>query len=132
MADFRLGSNGRTFTVEESEIKDRMKELGVDRETAVRCYFEDMEMIDPSKKTTITEVVAPKGKRRYVKSDKPRKQTVREHKVDEEKKQILQKLMSVVDSDITNVKNEAEFSFNIGANSYTVKLIKHRPPKVGS
>jgi len=30
---------------------------------------------------------------------------------------------------IDSVKNEAEFSFRHGENSYTVKLVKHRPPK---
>ena len=30
---------------------------------------------------------------------------------------------------VTNIKNEAEFSFNFGDNAYTVKLIKHRPSK---
>ena len=30
---------------------------------------------------------------------------------------------------ITGVKNEAEFAFSMGEDNYTVKLIKHRPPK---
>ena len=31
--------------------------------------------------------------------------------------------------DITEVKPETEFSFNYSGDEYTVKLIKHRPPK---
>lgn len=126
MADFKL--KGRVFTVEESDIKDIMKSEEMDRDMAVRCYFEDMGMIDAGEKVTITEVASTPQKRRYVKSDKPRKKAERVRKVDEEKKVILDKLMSVIDVEKT-VKNEAEFSFNLNGTDYTVKLIKHRPPK---
>lgn len=126
MADFKL--KGRVFTVEESDIKDIMKSEEMNRDMAVRCYFEDMGMIDAGEKVTITEVASTPQKRRYVKSDKPRKKAERVRKVDEEKKVILDKLMSVIDVEKT-VKNEAEFSFNLNGTDYTVKLIKHRPPK---
>ena len=126
MADFKL--KGRVFTVEESDIKDIMKSEEMNRDMAVRCYFEDMGMIDAGEKVTITEVASTPQKRRYVKSDKPRKKAERVRKVDEEKKVILDKLMSVIDAEKT-VKNEAEFSFNLNGTDYTVKLIKHRPPK---
>ena len=126
MADFKL--KGRVFTVEESDIKDIMKSEEMNRDMAVRCYFEDMGMIDAGEKVTITEVASTPQKRRYVKSDKPRKKAERVRKVDEEKKVILDKLMSVIDVEKT-VKNEAEFSFNLNGTDYTVKLIKHRLPK---
>lgn len=126
MADFKV--NGRVFTVEESDIKDIMKTEEMDRDTAVRCYFEDMGVIDAGQKVNITEVASTPQKRRYVKSDKPRKKAERVRKVDEEKKVILEKLMSVIDADKV-VKNEAEFSFSIGGTDYTVKLVKHRPKK---
>lgn len=126
MADFKI--NGNVFTVEESDIKDIMKSEDMDRPTAVRCYFEDLSIIDPGQKVTIEEIKAPKQKRRYEKSDKPRKKTERVRKVDEEKKIILEKLMSVIDTEKV-VKNEAEFSFSLDGNDYTVKLIKHRKPK---
>ena len=45
-------------------------------------------------------------------------------KVDEEKKALLEKLMEGFEVD--SVKNEAEFSFHVGENNYTVKLVKHR------
>lgn len=126
MADFKL--KGKVFTVDESDIKDIMETEKMDRETAVRCYFEDMGLIDAGEKTTITEVASAPQKRRYVKSDKPRKKAERVRKVDEEKKVILEKLMSVIDVEKT-VKNEAEFSFNLNGTDYTVKLVKHRPKK---
>ena len=128
MADFKL--KGKVFTVDESDIKNIMETEKMDRETAVRCYFEDMGLIDAGEKATITEVASTPQKRRYVKSDKPRKKAERVRKVDEEKKVILEKLMSVIDVEKT-VKNEAEFSFNLNGTDYTVKLVKHRPKKSG-
>lgn len=126
MADFKL--KGKVFTVDESDIKDIMETEKMDRETAVRCYFEDMGLIDAGEKATITEIASTPQKRRYVKSDKPRKKVERVRKVDEEKKVILNKLMSVIDAEKI-VKNEAEFSFNLNGTDYTVKLVKHRPKK---
>ena len=126
MADFKL--KGKVFTVDESDIKDIMETEKMDRETAVRCYFEDMGLIDAGEKATITEVASAPQKRRYVKSDKPRKKAERVRKVDEEKKVILNKLMSVIDAEKI-VKNEAEFSFKLNGTDYTVKLVKHRPKK---
>lgn len=126
MADFKI--NGRIFTVEEADIKSGMKEFNLSRENAVRMYFEDMGLIDGGSKVAITEIETVKQKRRYEKSNKPRKKAERVRKVDEEKKVILEKLMSVIDTEKT-VKNEAEFSFSIGETDYTVKLIKHRKPK---
>ena len=126
MADFKL--KGKVFTVDESDIKDIMETEEMDRETAVRCYFEDMGLVDAGEKVTITEIASTPQKRRYVKSDKPRKKAERVRKVDEEKKVILEKLMSVIDVEKT-VKNEAEFSFNLNGTDYTVKLVKHRPKK---
>ena len=126
MADFKL--KGKVFTVDESDIKDIMETEKMDRETAVRCYFEDMGLIDAGEKATITEIASTPQKRRYEKSDKPRKKAERVRKVDEEKKVILEKLMSVIDVEKT-VKNEAEFSFNLNGTDYTVKLVKHRPKK---
>ena len=126
MADFKL--KGKVFTVDESDFKDIMETEKMDRETAVRCYFEDMGLIDAGEKATITEIASTPQKRRYVKSDKPRKKAERVRKVDEEKKVILEKLMSVIDVEKI-VKNEAEFSFNLNGTDYTVKLVKHRPKK---
>lgn len=130
MADFKI--NGRIFTVDEADIKDNMKEFNLSREDAVRMYFEDMELVEAGNKTTITEIEAPKQKRTYTKSDKPRKKAVRERKVDEEKGTIIAELRSTLESNnatITSVKNEAELSFELNGNQYTIKLIKHRPKK---
>ena len=69
--------------------------------------------------------------KRYEKSTKERKKVVKERKVDEEKARILEHLMEAiaVETKIDSVKNEAEFSCTYLNNAYTVKLVKHRPPK---
>lgn len=125
--------NGRIFTVDEADIKDNMKEFDLDRDTAVRMYFEDMEIIDPKDHATITPIKSDeKPKRHYVKSDKPRKKSTRERKVDEEKKFFIDKVVEMLaTTEVQNVtvKNEAEVSFADGEVQYTLKLVKHRPPK---
>lgn len=127
MGDFKIG--GTVFTVDESEIKDIMKTEDMDRNTAVRCYFEDMGIIETGKKTTITEIEQTAKKRHYVKSGNPRKKADRIRKVDKEKKNILEKLASVIDAEDKTIKTETEFSFSMNGNEYTVKLIKHRKKK---
>lgn len=127
MADFKV--NGRVFTVDEADIKDIMKENDMDRDMAVRCYFQDyIGVVKNAITADITEIKTEKAKRRYVKSDKPRKQTERVRKVDEVKKNILTKMAGTLDVSYT-MKNEAEFSFTLDGVDYTVKLVKHRPPK---
>ena len=74
-----------------------------------------------------------KETRRYEKSDTPRKKTTRERKVDEEKKNLFDYfrvlIESLADTDLISVKTESEIHFLHKENSYTLKLIKHRPPK---
>lgn len=65
MGDFKIG--GTVFTIDESEIKDFMKTEDMDRNIAVRCYFEDAGIIETGKKTTITEIEQTAQKRHYVK-----------------------------------------------------------------
>ena len=72
-----------------------------------------------------------KAVKRYEQADKPRKKTVKERKVDEEKKHLINILVTSLNGEVSNisVKNEAEISFICNENSYTIKLVKHRPPK---
>ncbi len=69
---------------------------------------------------------------RYEKSDKPRKATTKERKVDENKKLLLnccRVLLEGMKAEIVNVKTETEISFLYEGESFTFKLVKHRPPK---
>ena len=69
---------------------------------------------------------------RYEKSDKPRKATTKERKVDENKKLLLnccRVLLEGMKAEIVNVKTETEINFNFDDSEYSLKLIKHRPKK---
>lgn len=72
------------------------------------------------------------GIKRYEKSDKPRKKSIRERKIDETKKRILSAIKVLIDgmgADITNVKTETEITFNFNDEEYSIKIIKHRKKK---
>jgi len=72
------------------------------------------------------------GIKRYEKSDKPRKKSIKERKVDETKKKILLAIKVLVEgmgADVTNVKTETEITFNFNDEKYSIKLIKHRKKK---
>lgn len=69
--------------------------------------------------------------RRYEKSDKPRT-TIRERKVDANKKAILDKIYICLEEAgiaIDNVQNETTISFHYKKDSYSLKLVKHRKKK---
>ena len=115
----------------EQEIKKLMDTLKIDRVEAEELWKFDNDMTEDE---TVNELTAKAKKniKRYEKSDKPRKKSTRERKVDEEKKRLLldtKVLIEGLGGQVTAVKNEAEFSFLFNDSSYTFKLIKHRPPK---
>ena len=87
---------------------------------------------EEAKEMAEMELKANKDCKTYAQSTTERKKVVREHKVDEAKKSLITAIAEcLADTDVSDitVKNEAEISFKRGTDSYTVKLIKHRPPK---
>lgn len=70
--------------------------------------------------------------RHYEKSDKPRKTTKKERKVDETKKRLLANcriLLEGLGAEIVSVKTETEINFYFDDSEYSLKLIRHRPKK---
>lgn len=121
--------NGKILTIPDTDIVNFMNNLKISKEEAIQLWLDDN---DYTVNETVEELTAKaKGMRHYEKSDRERKKTTRERKVDEEKRDLLNLLMDAIRSQTTvdSVKNEAEFSFKFGENDYSVKLIKHRPPK---
>lgn len=121
---------GKIYEVDEVIVKEYEKDFALYHDDAVRMYFEEMGIAKPGDE--IVEVVTAKPKRKYTKSDKPRKKSTRERKVDEEKAEILNLLIKGYTEKyprMVQVKNEVEFSFRHNGNDYTVKLVKHRPLK---
>ena len=77
--------------------------------------------------------IADKQRRHYETSDKPRKPTKKERKIDSAKLYLINTLLFALNNDeeitVTNVKTETEITLEFGDIKYSLKLIKHRPEK---
>lgn len=113
----------------EQEIQKNMLDLGITRAEAEELYLYDHEEIENAEADALTEKA--KQIKRYEQSMTPRKKSEKVRKVNEQKKLLLEMLINgIKDSvSITDVHNEADFSFDYGAFNYTVKLVEHRPKK---
>lgn len=121
---------GKNINIPDDEIEKSMKVLDISKEEAIDLWLCDNDYEEDEEAEALT--VKAKAVKRYEKADKPRKVTAKERKVDEEKKRLLDLCRIPIEGAggiVTNVKNEAEFSFTFDNNCYTVKLVKHRPPK---
>ena len=122
--------NGKCLNIPDKDIENLMNCLEISKEEAIQTWLDDNDY-------TINETVeelsekAKENIKRYEKSDKKRKPSTKERKIDPDKKYLLNLLIEAVNQQncIDNVKNEAEFSFTFNENAYTVKLVKHRSPK---
>lgn len=122
--------NGKTVNIPDAELAENMEALGISKQEAIDMWLFDNDFEDNEEVEEMT--VKAKAVKRYEKGDKPRKAVKKERKVDEEKKTLLDLCRIPIEGAggiVTNIKNEAEFSFTFGNNSYTIKLVKHRPPK---
>ena len=121
--------NGKEINIPDAEIQHNMKALGISEEEAVSMWLDDNDYTE----NEVVEELTKKAKsvKRYEQADKPRKKVAKERKVDEEKKHLINILVTSLNGEVSNisVKNEAEISFICNENSYTIKLVKHRPPK---
>lgn len=111
------------------EIRKNQRELDLSEEDAVRMFFEDWEYIPAGSKVKIERVKDIQTKKEYAKSDKPRKTSTKERKVDETKKRFLDGFRIYLEGcgcEIVNLKTETELTFNFEDEQYTVKLTKHR------
>jgi hypothetical protein len=123
-------SNGKTVKIPDTDIDKEVKHLEISKDEAIQMWLEDNDYLENEIVVELTKKA--KANRRYEKSDAPRKKTVKERKVDHEKGGLLTAIKTAVETFggvVSSVKNEAEFSFTFNGNSYTVKLVKHRPPK---
>lgn len=114
----------------EEEIKRYMEKLEISREEAEQLWKDDHDDVVTPEMAEM-ERKAKKIKR-YEKSDTPRKKAERTRKVDAEKYFLLNLLYNSLEADelvLGEKKNEAEFNFTYHGQDFTVKLIKHRPPK---
>lgn len=122
--------NGKDINIPDGDIKKLKISLDLTTEEAIETWLDDNNYTNNEEAEEMTKKA--KANRRYEKSDAPRKKTVKERKVDHEKGGLLTAIKTAVETFggvVSSVKNEAEFSFTFNGNSYTVKLVKHRPPK---
>ena len=111
------------------EVRKNQREFDLSEEDAVRMFFEDWEYIPAGSKVKIERVKDIQTKKEYAKSDKPRKTSTKERKVDETKKRFLNGFRIYLEGcgcEIVNLKTESELTFNFEDEQYTVKLTKHR------
>lgn len=123
--------NGKMLNIPDKEIENNMKSLEISKEEAIQMWLDDN---DYTVNETVEELSekAKKNIKRYEQSEQKRKSTSKERKIDEEKKHFLSSIRVLIEGmggNVTNIKNEAELSYNFGGNAYTIKLIKHRAPK---
>ena len=121
--------NGKEINIPDTEIQHNMKALGISEKEAIDMWLDDNDYTE----NEVVEELTKKAKsvKRYEQAEKPRKKVTKERKVDEEKKNLINILVTALSNEVSNisVKNEAEISFICNENSYTIKLVKHRPPK---
>ena len=93
---------------------------------------------EEAKEMAEMELKAKTNFKRYEKADKPKKKVEKVRKVDEDKKYILKNIKVLIEGMLLNseetdtsvsMKTETELGFHFHGNDYTIKLVKHRPPK---
>lgn len=119
----------------ESEIQKQMKLLNISYEDAKELAEYDYK-IDRGVEDEQTLATKPTKEQKamlrkviHASSDKTRKTSAKERKVDEEKKQILITVADVLQEFSPKINKETEINFVIGENSFTLKLTRHRNPK---
>lgn len=126
----KFNFNGKNINIPDKDIEKLKISLDLSTTEAIEVWLDDHDYTANEEAEAMTKKA--KANRRYEKSDAPRKKVVRERKVDAEKGGLLTAIKTAVEAfggAVSIVKNEAEFSFTFNGNSYTVKLVKHRPPK---
>ena len=120
----------------EKQIEKMMKSLDLTREEAIEMLMED-EAVDKMSMKEVTNDLTDEQKKAVkavtkATSDKPKAKVKRERKVDLDKLEILQvcddALCDLVDN-VCERKTETELNFEYNGCQYTLRLIKHRPPK---
>ncbi len=118
--------------MDEKRIEQLMKSLGCTREEAIEIIKDD-EAIDAGEKLfELTDEQKKAAKQMTTTGTKKRTAVKRERKVDEDKAIVMDILTdALVDNEIliTKQKTEAEMDFTFRGGEYTLKIIKHRPPK---
>lgn len=119
------------FDVDDALIDKYVESLECSITEACDLILEESGKIKPSEETE-KAVNSIKSERRYEKSDRKRKPSTRERKVDETKGYLLKAVAELLENEgaeVKAIKTETEIAFTYKGGEYTFKLTKHRPPK---
>ena len=103
----------------------------MDREKLIKSIMKDLDCSREEAEEVADMEIKAKGIKRYEKAEEQKPRKPRERKVDETKKELIEYLEKALGMivNVDNVKNESEISFTFKKELFTLKLIKHRPPK---
>lgn len=104
----------------------------MDKEKLIKEIMKDLECTREEAEEVAEMEIKAKGIKRYEKAEEQKPRKPRERKVDEDKKELIMYLeeeLHLFGASIKSVKNESEIAFSYKGEEYSVKLIKHRPPK---
>lgn len=103
----------------------------MDKEKLIKSIMKDLECTRKEAEEVAEMEIKAKGIKRYEKAEETKPRKPRERKVDETKKELIEYLEKALGMivNVDNVKNESEISFTFKNELFTLKLIKHRPPK---
>lgn len=124
------------FEVDDRKIDEYVEKLEISIVEACDLILEESGKVEESAETKAEikakETADRQNKRRYEKSDKPRKTTEKVRKVDETKGRLLSDVKVLIEglgATETVLETETELHFTFEGAKYTFKLTKHRPPK---
>lgn len=131
--------NGSIVEIDMEEWNQNKKDFpDMSEKDLARMYFEDAGYVEGGELANIVRVDDPPKKRNYVKGDKPKTKKKVERKIDPDKAALINSLRdwaeALVFDDGTEladiaVNNEASIDFTYNGEEFTIKLVKHRPPK---
>ena len=104
----------------------------MDKEKLIKSIMKDLECSREDAEEVAEMEIKAKGIKRYEKAEEQKPRKTKERKVDETKKALLECIIKALEVNVdcvTSTKGESEIYFTHLNENYTVKLIKHRPPK---
>lgn len=104
----------------------------MDKEKLIRSIMKDLDCTREEAEEVAEMEIKAKGIKRYEKAEEQKPRKPKERKVDEIKKDLIdlfEATLKLAEIEILSVKNESEISFKYKDQNFSVKLIKHRPPK---
>ena len=131
--------NGSIVEIDIEEWNQNKKDFpDMSEDDLARMYFEDAGYVEGGELANIVRVDDPPKKRNYVKSDKPKTKKKVEPKSDPYKAALINSLRDWAETLVLDdgteladivVNNEASIDFTYNGVEFTIKLVKHRPPK---